>query len=461
MAESARRGFNRPTGMKSFLIVWSGQFLSLTGSGMTVFALSIYIWQLTGQATSFALLVFFGSLPQLVFSPFAGALVDRWNRKLTMMLADIAGFVVNIATLALIIWGNLLMWHLYALAIFNGVFLAFQWPAYSAAISLMIEKKHFARASALLSLAQSGSTILAPIIAAVLIISIGIPGIIMLDAVTFLIAIGTLIIVLIPQPPKTGLAMKSQSNIFKEAGFGFRYIFGHPSLLGLQLTFFFGNLLASFAMILATPMILAHTNNNPTVLGTVQTVAGIGGVLGGLLISIWGGPKLRIRGVIGGWFISFCGIIFLGLANTTVLWAAALFLESFSIPLVNTSNQAIWQSKIPPEIQGKVFSARLVIAQIAGPFSMLVAGPLADRVFEPALSQGGSLSQLLGPIFGVGPGSGMSFMISIAGCLGIIVAMTCYLVPAIRRVEKIVPDFTLPEAGKEGLVGSGAAPLAE
>lgn len=431
--------------MPAFLVIWFGQLVSLVGSSMTGFAISIYVWQLTGSATSFSLMAVFFLLPHLVFAPFAGALVDRWNRKLTMMVSDIAGLVVNLVMLVLLTRGHLEMWHLYALNVFNGIFLAFQWPAYSASISMMLEKKHFARASALMSVAQSSSTILAPVFAAVLIVLIQISGIILLDAISFLIAIITLMLVIIPQPPKTELAKKARSNLLREAAFGFTYIAKYPSLLGLQLTFFFSNLLEAFGIILSVPMILAHTSNNVTALATVQTVAGIGGVAGGLIISIWGGPKRRINGVIGGWLLAFCGLLMLGLVQGAILWAIAMFLLDFTIPLVNSSNQAIWQAKIPPEIQGKVFSARLLIAQIAAPISMLAAGPLADRVFEPLMHPGGGLSYALGGVFGTGPGSGMSFMMVVVAVLGILIAITCYAIPAIRKVETIVPDFVLPQ----------------
>ncbi len=176
----AKKPIHRPTGMAAFLVVWSGQLVSLVGTGMTNFALSIYIWQTTGQATPFALIGFFWALPMIAFTPFAGALVDRWNRKLTMMISDIAGLLVNLVMVGLLIWGHLEMWHLYALVVFNGLFSAFQWPAYSAAISTMLDKRHFARANALMSVAQSGSTIFAPVIAAILIAIMGISGILML-----------------------------------------------------------------------------------------------------------------------------------------------------------------------------------------------------------------------------------------------------------------------------------------
>lgn len=449
--------------MPAFLTVWSGQLVSLVGSAMANFALAIYIWQLTGQATSFALLGFFGALPNLLFAPFAGALVDRWNRKLTMMISDIAGLVVNTAMLVLLVWGHLEMWHLYALAIFNGIFMAFQWPAYSAAISTMLEKKHFARASALLSVADSASGILAPMIAAILIVTIGIPGIILLDAASFVLAIITLLVVKIPQPPKTELTKEASGNLLKEAGFGFRYIFRSPSLLGLQLTFFFGNLLATFGFIVSTPMILARTANNATTLGLVQSVGGIGGVLGGLLISIWGGPKRRIRGVIGGWFLAFAGMALLGFSQGVVLWAAAMFCIGFFLPLVNSSNQAIWQSKIPPEIQGKVFSVRRLIAQLSSPLSMLLAGPLADYFFEPGMLPGGVLAVIAGPFLGTGAGAGMSLMIFMMGLLGALVAFITYSIPSIRNVETIVPDFTIPLADETAIPSSPekASPSAE
>jgi DHA3 family macrolide efflux protein-like MFS transporter len=444
----------RPSGMAGFLVVWSGQLVSLVGSGMTNFALALYIWQTTGQATPFALMAFFWVLPMLIFTPFAGALVDRWNRKLTMMISDIAGLLVNGGMLVLLLSGRLEMWQIYALVAFNGLFYAFQWPAYSAAISTMLDKKHYARANALMSVAQSGSSILAPVFAALLMLSIGISGVILLDAISFLVAIITLALVAIPQPPRTELGEKSRSNLFQEAAFGFRYIFRIPSLLGLQLTFFFGNLLSNFAGVLYAPMILARTANSAGALATVETIFGIGGVLGGILLSIWGGPKRRVHGVIAGWFLSFVGLLALGLVNGVFAWSATAFFFAFVSPLIGSSNQAIWQAKIPPEIQGKVFSARMLIAQAAGPFSMLLAGPLADRLFGPAMMPGGALAGSLGPLFGVGVGSGMSLLLATAGLLGMVVAASCYLVPAIRNVETIVPDYQKPEPAAETSAGS-------
>ncbi len=251
---------SRPTGMRAFTIVWIGQLISLVGTGMTQFALSIWAWQLTGQATALSLTIFFSFTPTILFSPIAGALIDRWNRKLAMMISDLTALVATTVLLLLYLGGNLQIWHLYAAGVFVGVFQAFQWPAYGATISTMLPKEQYTRANGMLGLANSAANIGAPVLASVLIFRVGIGGIMILDLATFLLAIATLIAVQIPQPPTK--AVREQPNIWQESIFGFRYIFKRPSLLGLQLVFFALNMVTTFATVVLTPMILARSGND-------------------------------------------------------------------------------------------------------------------------------------------------------------------------------------------------------
>ena len=175
----------RPTGFLAFVIIWSGQVVSLLGTSMTRFALTIWAWQMTGNATSLALVGFFSFVPGIIVSPLAGALVDRWDRKVSMMLSDLAAAVSTLVVLVLFVSGQLQIWHLYITGAFTGLFQAFQFPAYSAAITLMVSKDQYGRTSGLLSTAEFLSMIVAPIGAALLLGVIGLQGILLIDVVTF------------------------------------------------------------------------------------------------------------------------------------------------------------------------------------------------------------------------------------------------------------------------------------
>ncbi len=439
----------QPSGMFGFTIVWFGQLVSQLGSSLTWFALSLWAWQETGLATSLALVNFFSFGPTVVLGPMAGALVDRWNRKLVMMLSDLAAGISTIVVLLLYATGNLEIWHLYITGAFAGAFQAFQYPAYSAAITTMVSKAQFARANGMLSVAESAGQVVAPILAGTLIGLIGINGILLIDVVTFVFAVATLAFVRVPQPAATDEGLAARGSLWHESVYGFGYILKRPSLLGLQLIFLGINLVATFAQVAWSPMILARTENNARILGTVMSAAGLGGVAGGLVLSAWGGPKRRVHGVLTGMILSsLLGVFVVGVGRSLPVWATGAFLYLFFIPILNGSNQAIWQSKVAPDIQGRVFAVRRLIAQISAPLAMVLGGPLADFVFTPAMQPGGALSPLLGNIFGTGPGAGMAVMIALFGLLGTMIGVSGYLFPAIRNVEDLLPDYVATPAAE-------------
>jgi MFS family permease len=431
----------QPTGMFAFTIVWIGQAVSLLGTEMSAFALTIWAYQLTGKATALALVGFFHVTPLLIMSPIAGAIVDRSNRKFMMMISDLASGLATIAILALYAIGNLEIWHLYIASAITGTFQTFQWPAYSAAITMIVPKKHYARASAMNELAGNTSGIFAPLLAGALLPIIGLGGILLADVVSFVVAIGSLLVVHIPQPKATEEGRQSRGSIWQESIYGFRYIFKRPSLLGLQLVFMVGNFFASIAYTLVAPMILARTDNNALIYGSVQTAGAIGGVIGGLVMSAWGGTKRKVHGVLGGWTLSgLFGTVITGLGRTLPVWAAGSFFGAFLVPPINSSNQAIWQAKVAPDLQGRVFATRRLIAWFVNPFAMLLVGPLADNVFEPAMIQGGWLADTFGWLVGSGSGAGMALIIIFAGLAMSAVGLAGYLVPAVREAEVILPD---------------------
>jgi len=358
-----------------------------------------------------------------------------------MMVSDLLAGLATIAVLLLQFAGVLQVWHLYVAAIFQGLGNSFQWPAYSAAISTMIPKEQYGRANGMMSLMEMGPGVFAPMVAGALLPIMGLTGILSIDVVTFLLAILVLVFVHIPQPRRTTEGAKAEGNILQEAVFGFRYIFARPSLLGLQMVFFFGNLCAGIAFTVLAPMVLLRTGNDSVRLGIVQSAGAIGGVVGGVAMSAWGGFKRRVHGVLAGWIISSIFFALVGLTTWIPLWIGALSLSALFGPLINGSNQAIWQAKVPPDMQGRVFSARRLIAWLTNPISPIIAGTLADYVLEPAMRTSSGWSSLFGWLVPPGPGAGMSLLIFFGGLGGILAGLIGYFIQPIRDAEDILPDY--------------------
>ncbi len=441
MTTAATETPKRPSGMTGFIIVWLGQIISILASGMSNFALSIWMFQQTRSATAMGLMNVFYILPFLLISPIAGVWVDRHNRKLMMMVSDLLAVLATAAIFILQAFGILEFWHLYITAIFYGLGNAFQWPAFSAAISTMVKKEQYGRANGLMSLMEAGPGVLAPILAGALLPVITLTGILAIDVVTFFFAIGALLIVHIPQPEKTVEGQKEKGNIWKEAAYGFTYIFKRPSLLGMQLVFFMGNLFSGIGFTVYVPMILLRTNDNSVILGSVNSAHAIGAVIGGILMSTWAGFKKRSHGVLIGWLISGILWVCFGLGTSLAFWIPFAVLSALTGPLINTSNQALWQAKVAPDLQGRVFSARRLIAWFTNPISPIIAGVLADQWLEPSMTSGTTgLSRLFEPLVGNGPGAGMALLFIICGVLVVLVSVVSSFFPAVRNADSVLPD---------------------
>lgn len=434
----------RPVGMKAFVVVWLGQVISVLASSMSHFGLTIWMYQQTDSAMAMGLMQVAFITPFLLLSPIAGVMVDRYNRKLMMMVSDLTAIVATGGVFILLALGRLETWHLYIAAALNGIGNTFQWPAYSAAVTTMVPKEQYSRANGLMSLMEAGPGVLAPLMAGALLPLIGLVGILSIDVLTFFFAIGALLLVVVPQPARTASGEEARGGLWHEGIYGFRYIFKRPSLLGLQMVFFFGNLFFGIAMTLLAPMVLARTGSNSVVFGLVESAGAIGGVTGGIIMSAWAGFKRRVHGVLVGWMVSSLGLMVLGVGQDLAVWLPAMFVTSLVSPLVNTSNQAIWQSKVAPDVQGRVFSARRLIAWFTNPISPIIAGAMADFVFEPAMRADTAMAATFGPLFGVGPGAGMGLLMALCGLAGLLVPVTAYFVRAIRDAELILPDHDQP-----------------
>jgi DHA3 family macrolide efflux protein-like MFS transporter len=445
--------------MSTFVIIWIGQFISMLGTGMTNLGLPIWVYGQTGRATDLTTIGGLFVAAWAIASPFSGVLIDRSNRKLMMIVSDLAAGLVTVRIFILYSLGRLQIWHLYVSAVVQGAFQTFQWPALASVISVMVPKAQYTRTATLLELAGSGSWILAPAIAGALLCFLGnargLQVILLVDIVTFLVAVGTLLVVDIPQPEASHAQKEAAGGPFlQELLFGFRYILARPGLLGLQGVYILGNFFFILAAVLIDPMILARTGSSTAVFSTATSLGAAGAVVGGVVVSAWGGFRQRVRGVLIGWVAVGLFIALIGLGRAEPAWAAlpvwgaGLFLGSSVIPLIDGSNQAIWQSKVPPDVQGKVFSIRGLIARTLEPLAAFIAGPLADRALEPAMGPGGGLAGRLGWLVGRGHGAGMSLAILFGGLMVSLVGLGGFFVPAIRGVEDTLPDHGLDAGGR-------------
>ena len=437
-----------PTNLRTFLIIWVGQSVSVLGTEMTNFAFTLWVWELTGQATPLTLVLFFSRVARVVAAAVVGPFVDGrssflghyWTRKQLMMVGDAIAGCSTLILLGLLLTHQLAIWQLYVSAVLNGFFGYVQELAYSASMSMIVPKQHYARVTAMESyITYSGSEILAPILTGMLYGFVGLQGILCIDLVTFLVAIGTVTWIKIPQPPQNSVEQPPQ-HFWQELTFGFRYIWQRRSLFAILIFLLSTNLMATTVWAVHSPMILARSGNNATVLASVQAAIGVGGIVGAAVLSIWGGPKSRIHGLLLGSVLGeFSGMI-LGLARSQPIWMLSGFASAFFAPFFGSSNQAIWLSKVEPEVQGRVFAIRYLIAQITAPLGFAIAGPLADYWFTPAMSPGNLGAQWLGGWFGTGAGAGMAVQYTLFSGLGGLIGLGGYAFPSLRHVETLVPD---------------------
>lgn len=428
-------------GMRTFLLIWLGQLFSILGSGLSSFALGVWIYQQTGQATPFALTILFGNLPRILMMPLAGSLADRWNRRIIMILADTGAALGTVALAFLIFLGNLQVWHIYIIVFFSSIFSAFQEPAYMASITMLVPKKDFARANGMIQTGQAISSVLTPLLAGILFVMIGLKGLILIDLATFFIAVTPLLIVRIPQPVLSDAGDGKKKNAFKDFAMGWNFIRARSGLMGLLMYYAMVNFLLNFATVLIYPLILS--TQSAAVLGTIQTVMGAGMLAGGVLMSVWGGPKTRrIPKVIGYIALAVSGLIVAGWGTHPFFPGAGFFIMLLFIPIASGTSMAVWQSKVPSELQGRVLSARSVISQSMMPLAFLIAGPLADSIFEPLMAKGGALANtFLGSLLGTGPGRGIGLMFVLAGLVAVAVSGLAYMNKSLREIETELPDM--------------------
>lgn len=421
-----------------FTSVWFGQLVSLIGSGLSSFALGLWVLQRTGSVTQFGLISLFATLPGIVLSPIAGALVDRWDRRLAMLLSDTgAGLSILIIGLLFLV-DKLEIWHIYLATATSSAFNAFQWPAYKAATTLLVPKKHLGRASGIVQVANATSELISPPLAALLLANIQLQGIISIDVVTFIFSIITLLSVRFPNPKIINQAKAGKSSLLQEAAYGWNYIVGRPGLLALLVFYAVINFFTGIVSVLVQPLVLAFAP--VTVVGMVLAVGASGMLIGSLVMSVWGGTKRFVYSLFSFTLSGGLSIAFAGLRPSIPVFFMTAFLYFFGLAIINASSQVLWQKKVKPEIQGRVFAVQRMIAWGTLPLAYVLAGPLADRVFTPLLVVNGPLAGSVGRIIGVGPGYGIALLFVVMGMLTALTAILGYCYPRLRFVEEELPD---------------------
>lgn len=424
--------------MQKFILVWFGQVISLIGSGLTSFALGVWVYQNTYSVTQFALIYLFAELPALIVAPFAGVLADRWDRRLVMIVSDIVASFNTLSIVLLMLTGWLNIWYIYITVTIRSVCKGFQEPAYTAAITQLLPKKHFGRASGMIQLGIAAGHLFSPILAGILVASIQVQGVIFVDFVTFLFAQFTLLMIRFPKLEKASNNQVKNTDILQDITYGFAYILAQPGFLMLVIFFAITNFAIGIAQVLLTPMILSFTN--ATVLGIVLSIGGSGWLLGSIFISVHGGFKRRIYGVIGCELLLGLSILLVGLQPNVLLITTAAFVSFFCIPIITSSANTIWQVKVPPDVQGRVFAVRGMLAWSSFPVAYIVAGPMADYVFEPLLAPNGALAKTIGLLIGVGKGRGIGLLFILLGAFIMLVTVTAYQYPRLRLIEDELPD---------------------
>ena len=449
-----------PKNMRTFLVIWAGQLISILGSGLTGFGLGVWIFTRTGQATPFALTALFANLPRVILSPFAGSIADRYNRRRILILADTGAALVTLGAVLVLFFGDLQVWHIYVIAFMGSVFGAFQTPAYQASITMLVPKKDLTRAAGLQQSGEAIQVILTPILAAALYGLVGLTGLMVIDFISFFFAVGALLLVHIPQPKPTTQteAAGTRPSLLRDAVFGWNYVRQRPGLFWLLWYFAAVNFFLNISGVLWGPLVLSF--GSPQDLGLVQMSGGLALLLGGVLISAWGGPKNRkVWLLIAVIALSGFGYLIAGSRPATTVVAAGLGVLLFFIPMASALSQAVWQLKVAPDIQGRVFSIRSMIAWSILPLSNLLAGPFADRVFVPMLEPDGFLADtFVGALIGTGPGRGIGLMMIFSAVALWVLSALIFTNPRVRNVEAELPDAIVePAEVAEEKVSAGEA----
>ncbi len=431
--------------LRDFLILWGSQSVSVLGTAMSNFALIVWVYGKEGTASSITLLSVCSFLPSILFCFIAGTIADRWDKKRIMLIADLMAAVGTLTVLVIYAASSLQIWHLYIINFLLSFMNAFQNPASYVATSLLVPKKHYVRVSGLQAFSGSVVTILAPAFGSTLLAFGGLEAVLILDLATFVVAF-LILLFFIKIPVIEYNTKEVQESFVNSCMTGINFLKRNLVLLRIILFFAFINFIAKMGGYGMMPaLILGKTGNDQTVLGMVEAAAGMGTLVGSILVTVMKPAKSHVRVI----FIA-CGIsFFLGdvgqsLTHTLSLWIIAAFASNVPLAFVSANLTAIMRTNIPIEMQGRVFSARDTIQYSTIPVGLFLGGILADYVFEPFMTTKSPLQEALSFLFGTGKGSGVALIFFIVGIIGFLTSLLCLRNPIYRMLDdkkQIIADM--------------------
>ena len=405
--------------MRHFMILWAGQSVSALGSAMTNFALILWAYGKQGTASSITLLSFFTYLPSILFCFVAGTLADKWDKKRIMLFSDLTAAMGTLTVFILYGSGQLQLWHLYGINFLISCMNAFQCPASYVALSLLVPKEKYLRASGLQVFSNSLVTVATPALATAVLAIGGLKTVLTIDLITFAFAFSSLAFFIhIPAVP---YKEEKKEKFWKSCLQGFGFLREHSPVLKMILFFSFINLLAYMTGFGILPaMILKRSGDSQVALSMVSSALGLGTLAGSILVTLMKPNKSRTRVIFGGCAISFllCDILW-ALGRNVPIWVFGAFLGNLPLPFLNANISTVMRTKVPTELQGRVFSTRDTIQYCTIPLGLFLGGYLADNVFEPFMAGSSYLSQFLSRLVGTGKGAGMAVMFLITGVIGL------------------------------------------
>lgn len=429
---------------RNFSLFWLGQSVSEIGNRLTGFGLSIWVYQNSHTVTQVSLVIFFTTLPGVLITPFVGALVDRWNRKWIIVLSDLAAAVVTLGLALLLLTDNLELWHTYVTAFLTSVCGSFQMTAKAAVLPMMVPREQIGRANGLIQFSTAVGQLAAPIIAGVLITNLQLQGLLLIDFSTYVVGLLTLLFIHIPQP-ETNTTSDAESNIINDLIYGWENISSRSFLLILlafMTIYFFVN---GMTTVLINPLILSFSS--ATTFGSVMSIAGCGMIAGSIVMTIWGGGTKSVSPLFIFSALNGIGLVIAGIKPFIPTIAFGIFLSFFTLPIVLSTNGAIWQNSVNPKVLGRVLSLFNTVTGLGLAFGNLSASPLVDGILEPMLSTDGALANTVGRLVETGEGRGIGFLMIIQGLLVLITSISFYnyFYWIEKNEELIITDSSLVE----------------
>jgi MFS transporter, DHA3 family, macrolide efflux protein len=424
--------------MRTFFVILAGQTLSSLGSYLTDFSLSVWIFQETGSAVQFAVGLLASSVPRILLQPLMGALVDRWNRKTVMIAADSILALRTIAVFLLLTLGRLSVVHIYVINLAGSIFGGVHSLAWSASRTLLVPKKHLARVNGLTSTLSSATSLVSPALAGALYVTIGVRGIVAIDLISWLFAIVPLFLVTIPSPSIQ--TAPDRSRLVDDIREGWRYLRSMPGLLYLLAFYSSVGVVGITTEVLLAPYILSF--GSAIDYGIVQSGASLGFLVGGILLTLLGNPAKVIRIIISlETLICVCGAL-VGIFQ--ILWVVVplMALYSATVAFCDGTIMTLWQRKVRPQLQGRVFALKETLTMALMPIGVGISSPIAEFWLEPNLRVGAAWANGIGKVIGVGPGRGIGLLFLASNVLCIPIIVLALLSKRLRRADVDIPDHS-------------------